>query len=191
MRTSTRTGMRGEFGNPLIGHRRFLRRRTPVGKRPASQHHTISWRRYTFCQHVRRLRRTFRPNEILSQRIDRHPRRRACLAWSRTRFDDRDTVYPRYVHPVVRKHPVTGKKGLFVNAVFTTHINGIPRDESDDILALLYKHCNKSIFQVHFRWEKNSVAFWDNRCVQHIALCDYFPETQSGYRVTIEGERPI
>jgi taurine dioxygenase len=105
--------------------------------------------------------------------------------------DDRDTVYPRYVHPVVRKHPVTGKKGLFVNAVFTTHINGIPRDESDDILALLYKYCNKTILQVRFRWEKNSVAFWDNRCVQHIALWDYFPETRSGYRVTIEGERPV
>ena len=85
---------------------------------------------------------------------------------------------------------MTGRKGLFVNGVFTTQINEIPRDESDDILAFLYKHCAKSIFQVRFRWEKNSVAFWDNRCVQHLAVWVYFPQTRSGYRLMIEGDRP-
>jgi taurine dioxygenase len=105
--------------------------------------------------------------------------------------DDTGTVYPRAVHPVIRTHPVTGRKGIFVNAVFTTHIHEVPRDESDDILAFLYKHFAKSIFQVRFRWQPNSVAFWDNRCVQHQALWDYFPQTRSGYRVTIEGDRPI
>ena len=78
-----------------------------------------------------------------------------------------------------------------MNSPFTTHINEIPRDESDDILSYLYKHCGKLDFQVGFRWQPNSVAFWDNRCVQHVALWDYFPETRSGYRVTIEGDRPI
>ncbi len=105
--------------------------------------------------------------------------------------DDSGTVYPRAVHPVIRTHPITGRKGIFVNSPFTTHINEIPRDESDDILGYLYKHCGKPDFQVRFRWQPNSVAFWDNRCVQHLALWDYFPETRSGYRVTIEGDRPI
>ena len=111
--------------------------------------------------------------------------------YSNQGIDDSGTIYPRAVHPVIRTHPVTGRKGIFVNAVFTTHINEIPRDESDDILAFLYKHFTKSIFQVRFRWQPNSVAFWDNRCVQHQALWDYFPQTRSGYRVTIEGDRPI
>jgi len=105
--------------------------------------------------------------------------------------DDSGTVYPRAVHPVIRTHPITGRKGIFVNSPFTTHINEIPRDESGDILAFLYKHCAKPAFQVRFRWQPNSVAFWDNRCVQHLALWDYFPETRSGYRVTIEGDQPI
>ena len=105
--------------------------------------------------------------------------------------DDSGTVYPRAVHPVIRTHPITGRKGIFVNSPFTTHINEIPRDESDDILSYLYKHCGKPDFQVRFRWQPNSVAFWDNRCVQHLALWDYSPETRSGYRVTIEGDRPI
>ena len=105
--------------------------------------------------------------------------------------DDSGTVYPRAVHPVIRTHPITGRKGIFVNSPFTTHINEIPRDESDDILGYLYKHCGKPDFQVRFRWQPNSVAFWDNRCVQHLALWDYFPETRSGYRVTIKGDRPI
>ena len=105
--------------------------------------------------------------------------------------DDSDTGYPRAVHPVIRTHPITGQKSIFVNSPFTTHINKIPRDESDDILAFLYKHCAKPDFQVRFRWQPNSVAFLDNRCVQHVALWDYFPETRSGYRVTIEGDQPI
>ena len=105
--------------------------------------------------------------------------------------DDSGTIYPRAVHPVIRTHPITGRKCIFVNSPFTTHINEIPREESDDILAFLYKHCANPAFQVRFRWQPNSVAFWDNRCVQHLALWDYFPETRSGYRVTIEGDQPI
>lgn len=95
------------------------------------------------------------------------------------------------MHPVVRTHPVTGCKGLFVNAVFTTQINEVPKDEGDEILAFLYKHCTQPAFQVRFQWEPNSIALWDNRCVQHLAVWDYFPQTRSGYRVTIEGDRPV
>ena len=106
-------------------------------------------------------------------------------------IDDTGKDYPRAVHPVVRTHPVTGCKGLFVNAVFTTQINEVPKDEGDEILAFLYKHCTQPAFQVRFQWEPNSIAFWDNRCVQHLAVWDYFPQTRSGYRVTIEGDRPV
>ena len=102
---------------------------------------------------------------------------------------DKET-YPRAEHPVIRTHPVTGRKALYVNRGFTTHILGIPRDESDGILAYLYSHMENPLFQCRFRWRENSVAFWDNRCVQHRAMWDYWPHTRSGNRVTIKGERP-
>ena len=74
-----------------------------------------------------------------------------------------------------------------MNAVFTTHINEVPRDESDDILAFLYKHFTKSIFQTRFRWRPNSVAFWDNRCTQHIAVNDVHDTARHMRRTQIAG----
>jgi taurine dioxygenase len=100
-------------------------------------------------------------------------------------------AYPRAEHPVIRTHPVTGRKGLYVNRGFTTRILGIPIDESDAILRYLYEHMENPLFQCRFRWEPNSVAFWDNRCAQHRALWDYWPHTRSGTRVTIKGDRPV
>ena len=91
--------------------------------------------------------------------------------------------------PVVRTHPVTGKKALYVNRGFTRYINGIPRDESDGILRYLYKHMAHPLFQCRFRWQENSIAFWDNRCAQHHAMWDYWPHTRSGNRVTVMGDR--
>ncbi len=99
--------------------------------------------------------------------------------------------YPRAEHPVVRTHPVTGRKALYVNRGFTRRILGIPRDESEGVLRYLYEHMENPLFQCRFRWRANSVAFWDNRCVQHHALWDYWPETRSGFRVTVRGERPV
>ena len=84
--------------------------------------------------------------------------------------------YPRAEHPVVRTHPVTGRKALYVNRGFTTRILGIPRDESDGILGWLYQHMENPLFQCRFRWQPNSVAFWDNRCAQHRAMWDYWPQ---------------
>ena len=105
--------------------------------------------------------------------------------------DDKGRVYPQAVHPVVRTHPVTGRKGLYVNRTFTTRINELHRDESRAMLRVLWDHCEKPDFQVRFSWEANSVAFWDNRCVQHLAIWDYFPQVRSGYRVTIQGDKPF
>jgi taurine dioxygenase len=99
--------------------------------------------------------------------------------------------YPRAEHPVVRTHPVTARKALYVNRGFTRHIVGIPRDESDAILAYLYQHAENPLFQCRFRWTENAIAFWDNRCAQHRAMWDYWPHTRSGTRVTVKGARPV
>lgn len=99
--------------------------------------------------------------------------------------------YPSAEHPVVRTHPVTGRKGLYVNRGFTRRILGVPRDESDGVLHYLYEHMANPLFQCRFKWRSDSVAFWDNRCVQHRAMWDYWPHTRSGYRVTVKGTRPV
>jgi taurine dioxygenase len=105
------------------------------------------------------------------------------------RFDP-EGKYPVTTHPVIRTHPVTGRKVLFVNRGFTSHINDVPRDESDAILAYLFRHCENPHFQVRFRWEPHSVAFWDNRCTQHLAIWDYYPQVRSGFRVQIQDRAP-
>jgi taurine dioxygenase len=98
--------------------------------------------------------------------------------------------YPRAEHPVIRTHPETGRKTIFVNSMFTTRIVGLPKLESDAILGFLFQHVQQPIFQCRFSWRKNSMAFWDNRCVQHQAIWDYWPQTRSGYRVTVKGTKP-
>jgi len=99
--------------------------------------------------------------------------------------------FPRAEHPIVRTHPVTGRKALFVNPNFTTRIPGLSKVESEALLAMLYQHAETPEFQCRFKWQPNSVAFWDNRCVQHHAMWDYFPQRRHGYRVTINGDRPF
>lgn len=99
--------------------------------------------------------------------------------------------YPHATHPVIARHPVTGRKLLFVNRGFTARINELPATESAGILAMLFAHCEKPDFQIRFRWRPNSVAFWDNRCTQHIAVWDYYPHTRSGNRVQIDGDRAM
>ena len=104
-------------------------------------------------------------------------------------FPDLDKTYPCSTHPIVRTHPDTGRKLLFVNGQYTTRIPELPKPESDAILAFLFNHQKHPSFQVRFRWEPHSIAFWDNRSTLHHAVWDYFPEVRSGYRVTIAGDR--
>jgi taurine dioxygenase len=99
-------------------------------------------------------------------------------------------AYPSATHPVVRTHPVTKRKALFVNHEFTKSINELSRNESDAILKFLIEHSTLPEFQIRFRWRPHSIAFWDNRCLQHLAVWDYYPHTRSGFRITIRGDRP-
>ena len=104
---------------------------------------------------------------------------------------DGENAYPEALHPIVRTHPVTKKKTLFVNENFTTRIEGLNKNESDSILTMLYDHIATPEFHCRFRWRENSVAFWHNRCVQHRSVWDYYPQVRHGYRVTIAGDKPI
>ena len=98
--------------------------------------------------------------------------------------------WPPVVHPVVRVHPETGRRLLNVNANWTSHIVELSRPESDALLAFLYRHLQAPELQVRFHWEVGSVAFWDNRAVQHYAVPDY-TERRIMQRVTLAGDRPF
>ena len=104
--------------------------------------------------------------------------------------ESRDGVYPSSVHPIARKHPVTGRTALYVNRAFTTRIKGLAPAESNAILQMLFTHLESVDFQVRFSWEPGSVAMWDNRVTQHYAVWDYLPNVRHGHRVSIVGERP-
>ena len=99
-------------------------------------------------------------------------------------------TFPQAEHPVVRTHPESGRKSLFVNENFTSHIVGLERWESDEVLTMLYRHLANPYHQFRFTWEPDSVLIWDNRRVQHLAVWDYHPETRSGWRVTVAGDKP-
>ena len=102
-----------------------------------------------------------------------------------------DMQFPRFEHPVVRVHPVTGRKLLFVDRGFTTRIVQLGRAESDALLSFLFQHIETPKLSCRFRWQKNSIAFWDNRCAQHQAIFDYWPHKRYGHRVTICGDKPF
>lgn len=93
------------------------------------------------------------------------------------------------VHPVVRKHPVTGESQLFVNRGFTTHVVGMQTQDSMRLLAWLFDHVEKPEHQVRLRWSPNMLVIWDNRITQHYAVNDYSPQRRSMHRVTIVNDR--
>ncbi|WP_107451150.1 TauD/TfdA dioxygenase family protein [Streptomyces sp. RTd22] len=100
-------------------------------------------------------------------------------------------AFPPVEHPVVRVHPETGRRLLFVNTSFTTRITGMDREESDRLLSYLCRQAQVPEYQVRFRWQPGDVAFWDNRATQHYAVNDYAPHPRVAERVAIEGDRPF
>ena len=106
--------------------------------------------------------------------------------WEQTRKNN-----PPLSHPVVRTHPVSGRKSLFVNEGFTTKINELSEAESDAILKLLFAHATRPEYTIRWRWQENDVAFWDNRVTQHYAVDDYRPNRRVMHRATILGDAPF
>lgn len=100
-------------------------------------------------------------------------------------------LYPMMEHPVVRTHPETGRKAIYVNVAFTQHIVGMDKAESDVLLKHLYAQAAIPEYQCRFRWQPHSIAFWDNRASQHYAASDYWPAVRRMERVTILGDRPV
>ena len=107
------------------------------------------------------------------------------------RLEEARRKNPPRSHPVIRTHPVTGRKALFVSDGFTTRINELEPAESRAILDLLFAHFARPEFTVRWRWKENDVAFWDNRVTQHYAVDDYRPQRRVMHRATILGDKPF
>ncbi len=106
-------------------------------------------------------------------------------------FDQADmeqAVTKPSLHPVVVKHPQTGRKVIFVNGDFTTHFDGWTAAESAPLLAYLYRYISQPAFMCRFRWSQGAVAIWDNRLVQHLAVADYQGQARLMHRVTVKGQ---
>jgi taurine dioxygenase len=106
------------------------------------------------------------------------------------RLADAVAANPPVKHPVIRTHPETGKKVIFVNSLFTTHIEGMRPAESEAILAFLYQHVVTPEYTCRFQWQPHSIAIWDNRSTQHKPINDYFPAHRRMERITIDGDKP-
>ena len=97
---------------------------------------------------------------------------------------------PPVIHPVIRTHPESGKKVIFVNSLFTTRILELNNGESEDVLKFLFEHVVTAEYSCRFRWAPNSIAIWDNRSTQHKPINDYFPAHRMLQRITIDGDIP-
>lgn len=99
--------------------------------------------------------------------------------------------FPPRRHPVVRTNPVTGRKALFVSRNWVSHLEGLSERENEALLPFLFDHARDPLFQVRFRWAPGSIAFWDNRWVQHYGVPDYTGERRVMHRVTLDGDIPV
>ena len=108
----------------------------------------------------------------------------------RERLADAVAANPPVRHPVIRTHPETGRKVIFVNSLFTTHIEGLKAAESDALLQFLFRHVTTPEYTCRFQWRPHSIAIWDNRSTQHKPINDYFPAHRKHLRITIDGDKP-
>lgn len=98
--------------------------------------------------------------------------------------------WPEADHPIVRRHPDSGRPALYVDREFTEAINDVPKEEGKALLDFLLAHTERANFQCRFQWTVNAIAIWDNRCVLHHAMWDYWPQERRGRRVSVQGEKP-
>ncbi|KAF0815325.1 Alpha-ketoglutarate-dependent taurine dioxygenase [Andreprevotia sp. IGB-42] len=116
--------------------------------------------------------------------------RHAISDAGRAQWEATRVKHPPRSHPVIRIHPVTGHKAIFVNEGFSLRINELPQRESRALLDFLFAHVARPEFTVRWRWQENDVAFWDNRITQHYAVADYLPARRIMHRATILGDAP-
>jgi taurine dioxygenase len=93
------------------------------------------------------------------------------------------------IHPVIKMHPITKKKFIYVNPGFTNHIVGLNATDSNNLLNYLFTFMNKPEFQIRFKWTENTIAMWDNRCTMHYAIGDYMPHHRKMHRVTVLNDK--
>jgi taurine dioxygenase len=111
----------------------------------------------------------------------------------RIKSDGKEAAPKSYLaeHPVVRTHPETGQKALFVNVAHTAGIKGMTDEECAPLLQFLFQHQIKPEFTCRFAWEPQAIAFWDNRCAQHNPVNDYHGFRRVMHRITLQGDRPV
>ncbi len=131
-------------------------------------------------QGVHSARRSYGPKGTFGQRDDR---RSMEIIGDETALETR-------LHPLVRTHPDTGRKSLFVNEVYTVGIDGLHDAEAKPILDFLFSHCRRIDFTCRVRWQQGTLTMWDNRCVQHYAIDDYFGHRREMMRITLAGDTP-
>ena len=107
------------------------------------------------------------------------------------RLRELETRYPMQAHPIVRVHPVSGRKVIFVNRQFTIAIKGMAEQESRPLLSMLFDLAKVPEYQYRLQWQTHTLAIWDNRAVQHYAIHDYYPQRRRMERITISGDEPF
>lgn len=108
----------------------------------------------------------------------------------RERLEKMKQEHPGAVHPVVRIHPETNRKALYINRSFTTRILGLSEVESRNLIDLLCEHCEQVAFQMRWKWAEGDIGIWDNRCAMHCAVMDYGKAHRVMHRITLQGDRP-
>jgi len=109
----------------------------------------------------------------------------------RAKLRQLEDEFPNPWHPVVRLHPVSGRRVLYVNQQFCVRIKDLKGDESDALLAFLYRQATIPEYQLRVKWQPNTLVMWDNRSVLHYAAHDYYPARRTMERVTVKGDKPI
>ena len=106
------------------------------------------------------------------------------------RLEQMKKEHPGAVHPVVRVHPETNRKALYINRSFTTRILGLSEVESRNLIDLLCEHSEQVAFQMRWQWAEGDIGMWDNRCATHCAVMDYGKAHRVMHRITLQGDRP-